>query len=93
MTRLALALKCGAFAASGFLDCRGPCAKLSLFSKEAVTGETAEKLEMIQTDATPISIPVKEIETRKLQDQSPMPPGLVKTPEELRDLLAFLLGS
>lgn len=58
-----------------------------------VTGETAEKLEMIQTDATPITIPIKDIEERKLQDQSPMPPGLVKSVEELRDLLAFLLGS
>lgn len=58
-----------------------------------VTGETAEKLEMIQTDATPITIPIKDIEERKLQDQSPMPPGLVKTPDELRDLLAFLLGA
>lgn len=58
-----------------------------------VTGETAEKLEMIQTDATPITIPIKDIEERKLQDQSPMPPGLVKTPEELRDLLAFLLAT
>lgn len=58
-----------------------------------VTGETAEKIELIQIDATPVSIPLKEVETRKLQDQSPMPPGLVKTTEELRDLLAFLLGS
>ncbi len=58
-----------------------------------VTGETAEKIELIQIDATPVSIPIKEVETRKLQDQSPMPPGLVKTTEELRDLLAFLLGA
>lgn len=58
-----------------------------------VTGETADKLEMIQTDATTISIPTANIEERKLQDQSPMPTGLVKTPEELRDLLAFLLGA
>ncbi|MDB5387579.1 MAG: hypothetical protein JWM11_3225, partial [Planctomycetaceae bacterium] len=57
-----------------------------------VTGETAEKLELILTDATKLSIPIKEIEDRKLQEASPMPQGLVKTPEELRDLLAYLLG-
>jgi len=33
-----------------------------------------------------------EIEARKLQNASPMPSGLVKTPAELADLLAYLLG-
>ena len=33
-----------------------------------------------------------EIETRKLQPTSPMPSGLVKTPVELGDLLAYLLS-
>jgi putative heme-binding domain-containing protein len=58
-----------------------------------VTGETAEKLELILTDATKLSIPIKEIDERKLQEISPMPQGLVKTPDELRDLLAYLLAS
>lgn len=58
-----------------------------------VIGETAERLEMIQTDATQVTIPISEIEERKLQEQSPMPAGLVKTPEELRDILAYLLAS
>ena len=58
-----------------------------------VTGETAEKLELILTDATKLTIPITEIEERKLQEASPMPQGLVKTPEELRDLLAYLLAS
>ena len=58
-----------------------------------VTGETAEKIELIQIDAVPVTIPIKDVETRKLQDQSPMPPGLVKTTDELRDLLAFLLSA
>jgi putative heme-binding domain-containing protein len=57
-----------------------------------VTGETAEKLELILNDATKLSIPIKDIEERKLQEASPMPQGLVKTPEELKDLLAYLLG-
>ncbi len=57
-----------------------------------VVGETGEKLEMILTDATRITIPTAEIEERKLQSVSPMPNGLVKTPEELRDILAYLLS-
>ncbi|MBI3860321.1 MAG: c-type cytochrome, partial [Planctomycetia bacterium] len=57
-----------------------------------VTGDTAEKVEMILSDATKATIAKGDIEERTLQDISPMPAGLVKTPEELRDLLAFLLG-
>jgi len=57
-----------------------------------VIGETGEKLEMILTDTTRISFVKSDIEERKLQDVSPMPTGLVKTPGELRDLLAYLLS-
>jgi putative heme-binding domain-containing protein len=57
-----------------------------------VVGETGEKLEMILTDATKQTFAKSDIEDRKLQDLSPMPAGLVKTPEELRDILAYLLG-
>ncbi len=58
-----------------------------------VIGETAEKIDLIQLDAVPISIPIKDVEDRKLQESSPMPPGLVKTTAELQDLLAFLLSA
>lgn len=55
-------------------------------------GETGEKLELLLPDAKRVSIPRSEIEESKLQDISPMPAGLVKQPDELRDLLAFLLS-
>ena len=57
-----------------------------------VTSETGEKIEMILPDTNKLAIPTSEIEERSLQDISPMPQGLVKTPEELRDLLAYLLS-
>jgi putative heme-binding domain-containing protein len=62
----------------------------------AVTGlvvkETAEVIELLLPDATRKEIAKKNIETRKLLDLSPMPAGIVKTPEELRDILAYLLS-
>jgi putative heme-binding domain-containing protein len=57
-----------------------------------VTSDTAEKVEMILLDTNKVTIAAGDIEERKLQDLSPMPQGLVKTPEELRDLLAYLLS-
>jgi putative heme-binding domain-containing protein len=57
-----------------------------------VTSETAEKIEMILTDTNKVTIATSDIEERKLQDLSPMPQGLVKTPEELRAILAYLLS-
>ena len=57
-----------------------------------VTGETAAQIEMILSDANKATIAAGDIEERKLQDTSPMPQGLVKTPDELRDILAYLLS-
>ena len=57
-----------------------------------MTTDTAEKVEMILSDTTKVTIAASDIEERKLQDLSPMPQGLVKTPQELRDILAYLLG-
>jgi putative heme-binding domain-containing protein len=56
-----------------------------------VTSETAESLEILQPDATKIKLDVVEIEERKTEDTSAMPAALVKTPEELADLIAFIL--
>ncbi|MSR57611.1 MAG: c-type cytochrome [Planctomycetaceae bacterium] len=56
-----------------------------------VIGETGEKLEMILTDTNRVTIATTDIDDRVLQNISPMPAGLVKTPDELRDLLAYLL--
>ena len=56
-----------------------------------VLSETSDKIELLCSDATRKTIPRSEVEVRKVQNASPMPAGLVKTPDELRDLLAFLL--
>ena len=57
-----------------------------------VVEETADHIELLLPDAKRLKISKDEIEQRKLQDVSPMPSGTVKTPEELRDLLAFILS-
>lgn len=57
-----------------------------------VVGETADKIELLQTDAKRVTIAKTEIESRQTQDLSPMPQGVVKRPDELRDLLAYLLA-
>jgi putative heme-binding domain-containing protein len=56
-----------------------------------VLSETSGKIELLLPDATRKTIATADVELRKVQDISPMPAGLVKTPDELRDLLAFLL--
>jgi putative heme-binding domain-containing protein len=57
-----------------------------------VTKETADVIEVLLSDASHKEIAKKDVESRKLVDQSPMPAGIVKTPEELRDILAYLLS-
>lgn len=56
-----------------------------------VLSETSAKIELLLSDATRKTIAPADVEQRKVQNISPMPAGLVKTPDELRDLLAFLL--
>ncbi|HXE54806.1 MAG TPA: HEAT repeat domain-containing protein, partial [Tepidisphaeraceae bacterium] len=57
-----------------------------------VLGETADTLEMRLQDTTLKTLKKSDINARKQEDRSPMPQGLVRTPGELRDLLAFVLG-
>jgi putative heme-binding domain-containing protein len=57
-----------------------------------VVSETADGIELLLPDTTRTAIAKKDIEERQLTKTSPMPAGLVKTPDELRDLLAYLLG-
>lgn len=68
---------------------------LSLDSGQVVTGlvvnETADALELLLPDATRRRVAANEIEERGVGRVSPMPSGLIKTPQELRDLLAYLL--
>ncbi len=56
-----------------------------------VVGETAEKVDLLQNDAKRVELRKADIEDRRLLELSPMPQGLVKQPEELRDLVAYLL--
>ena len=57
-----------------------------------VVSQTAEQLELLLPDASRKVIPIEDIAERTPSRISPMPAGLVKTPQELRDLLAYLLS-
>jgi hypothetical protein len=58
-----------------------------------VLSETSQKIDLLLPDATRRTLAASDVEQRRIQNTSPMPAGLVKTPDELRDLLAFLLLS
>jgi putative heme-binding domain-containing protein len=58
-----------------------------------VLSETSQKIDLLLPDATRRTLIASDVEQRRIQNTSPMPSGLVKTPDELRDLLAFLLLS
>ncbi|PYI86353.1 MAG: hypothetical protein DME26_09195 [Verrucomicrobia bacterium] len=57
-----------------------------------VVGETAEQLELLLINGTRRTFKKQVITTRRVQQLSPMPEGLVKDSVELRDLLAFLIS-
>ena len=57
-----------------------------------ITSETGSELELMLPAGIRQAIPTKDIAKRELQDRSPMPEGLITTPEDLRDLLAYLAG-
>ncbi|MFM7243158.1 MAG: hypothetical protein ACKO40_03160 [Planctomycetaceae bacterium] len=57
-----------------------------------VTGETADRVQLIMPDGTSRSIAVTDIAERAAHAGSPMPRGLVRTRQELRDILAYLLA-
>ncbi|MEI7953721.1 MAG: c-type cytochrome [Verrucomicrobiota bacterium] len=56
-----------------------------------VTGETADAIELLLPAGVRITLQKDIIAKRELQDRSPMPEGLIQTPEELLDLLAYLM--
>ena len=56
-----------------------------------VVSETGDKLELLLPDTKRITVEKSQIDERKFGDVSAMPVGLVKTPEELRDVIAYLL--
>ena len=57
-----------------------------------VTAESASEIELLLADTSRRKIAVVEIDERSVSELSPMPQGLVKTPQELADLLAYLLS-
>ena len=57
-----------------------------------ITGETADDLEFLLPTGVRKTLKKSEIVTREQEDRSPMPEGLISTPAELRDLLAYLLS-
>jgi putative heme-binding domain-containing protein len=56
-----------------------------------ITDETALEIQVLLPSTVRRAIKKSEIAVRELQNRSPMPEGLVKTPAELGDVLAFLL--
>ena len=56
-----------------------------------VVGETAQKIDLLLGDASRLSVEKERIRNRRLLDGSPMPHGLVTSPDELRDLLTYIL--
>lgn len=58
-----------------------------------VVSETGDKIEVLQPDTKRVTINKSDVEERKLGDTSAMPQGIVKTPDELRDVLVYLLSN
>ncbi|MBM83674.1 MAG: hypothetical protein CMJ78_24205 [Planctomycetaceae bacterium] len=54
--------------------------------------ETSDAIELLTAEAKRIKIAKSKIEQRKIQEISPMPAGLVRKPDELRDVLAYLVS-
>ena len=57
-----------------------------------VVSESADNIELVLQDASRRTVPKRQIEDRTVTTLSPMPQGLVKSPDELRNLLAYLLS-
>ena len=57
-----------------------------------VTGETGEEIELLLPAGVRLAVKKSDITKREIQERSPMPEGLIQTPAELRNLLAFLLS-
>ncbi len=57
-----------------------------------VTGETSDEIDLLLPAGIHRAVRKSAIAKREIQDRSPMPEGLVQTPAELRDVLAFLLS-
>lgn len=56
-----------------------------------ITNTTADTVEVLLPDATKQTLSLREIDERKPMSVSTMPANLVKTPDELADILAYLV--
>jgi putative heme-binding domain-containing protein len=56
-----------------------------------VVSEANEQVVLLLADGTRRVVAVSQIDVRETASLSPMPSGLIKTPDELRDLLSYLL--
>jgi putative heme-binding domain-containing protein len=56
-----------------------------------ITSETGSEVEFLLPAGIHRTVKKADLVSRELQDRSPMPEGLIQNPEELRDLVAFLL--
>jgi putative heme-binding domain-containing protein len=57
-----------------------------------IIGENGTEIELLLPAATRQTIVKDSIAKREMQDRSPMPEGLITTSDDLRDLLAYLIG-
>jgi hypothetical protein len=57
-----------------------------------ITSETASEVEFLLPAGLRRTVKKAEIDSRELQERSPMPEGLILNPAELRDLVAFLFA-
>ena len=58
-----------------------------------VVSETGDKVEVLLPDTKRVTLNKPDIEERRLTDTSAMPAGVVKTVEELRDVLSYLMSN
>ncbi len=56
-----------------------------------VVGETSSEIDVLLPAAVHQLVEKRDVTARRIEDRSPMPEGLIHTPDELRDLLSFLL--
>jgi putative heme-binding domain-containing protein len=57
-----------------------------------VTGETADEIDLLLPAGVHRKLKKSLITKREIQERSPMPEGIIQTPIELRDLLAYLFS-
>jgi putative heme-binding domain-containing protein len=57
-----------------------------------VVNDSEQKLELLLPDASRVTVAKRDVEERSASTVSPMPAGLVKTEQEMRDLLAYLFS-